>query len=63
MITAELGKTVFEIEDSTTPGVVKITRTNSDGAKEFFVPRTLIVKYTIQRLEKQLLPLLLKELL
>lgn len=47
-ITTSLGKTIFELEDSDTPNVLKITRSNSDGPREFFVPRELVLEYALQ---------------
>jgi hypothetical protein len=46
-VEASLGRTKFELEETPTPGVVKITRRNSDGEREFFVPVSLIIEYAI----------------
>lgn len=61
-IRSNLGNTVFEIEDSNTPGVLKIVRTNSDGVTEFFVPRGLVVGYAVQRAEEVFFPKILEAL-
>jgi hypothetical protein len=50
-VEASLGRTKFELEETPTPGVVKITRRNSDGEREFFVPVSLILDYAVERVQ------------
>ena len=57
--TAKLGNTSYELAKSS-PGILKITRANSDGITFFFVPKDLITEYALQRAEEALLPLLRK---
>ena len=45
---AMLGKTHFKIEDEPSPLSVKITRTNADGVKEFYIPKALVLSYARQ---------------
>lgn len=40
-----MGRTEYSIEDCYGSGNVKITRVNSDGTKEFYVPRDLILRF------------------
>jgi hypothetical protein len=49
-VQARLGKTHYELEETPTPGVVKITRFNSDGEREFFVPTVLIINYILEKM-------------
>lgn len=61
---ARLGSTAYELEDSTTPGVVKFIRIESTGKRtEFFCPRELIMNYAIQPIETALAILVRKALL
>jgi hypothetical protein len=60
-VAANLGKTLFEMEDSS-HGVLKITRTNSDGVAEFFVPVQLVLTYAVQRISDALPSMLLQVL-
>ena len=57
--TAKLGNTSYELAESS-PGILKITRANSDGVTFFFVPKDLITEYALRRAEEALLPLLRK---
>jgi len=45
---AMLGKSHFKIEDETSPFSVKVTRTNADGVKEFYMPKALVLNYAKQ---------------
>ena len=60
-VTAKLGKSVFQIDD-TGSNVSTITRWNSDGVTEFFVPRQLLVNFAIELAKEALVPLLQKVL-
>ncbi len=49
-VEARLGKTRYELEETATPGVVRVTRFNSDGEKQFFFPVALILEYAVEKM-------------
>ncbi len=50
MITANLGHTVFELDEDNPRGdIVCVVRKNSDGEKRFYVPRELFEQYAERR--------------
>ncbi len=57
---AELGNSKYMMEDSETPRVLRITRTNSDGTKEFFIPSDLVAEFVNVKLGSALGSLLKK---
>jgi hypothetical protein len=50
-VVAKLGHTTYSMEDDTTPGQVKITRTNERIA-ELWIPRALVVQYFAAKLSR-----------
>lgn len=57
MITARLGNTVYELEETNNPArVVKLTRTNFNGdVTHFYVPVSLLTDYLAERVLPDLL--------
>lgn len=45
MVTAKLGNTRYELRETQTPGVLCVTRHNSEGEATFYFPVTLVVGY------------------
>jgi len=46
---SKIGKTKYVLEETKTPRVLRVTRINGDGEKEFFFPKDLIVEYVAHK--------------
>jgi hypothetical protein len=58
-VEASLGRTRYVLSDEdTNPGVVKLTRVNSDGERDLWFPKELIAFFMAEKARRKLHPFL-----
>ena len=57
---AKLGRTRFVLEETPSPGVLRVTRFNRDGEATFFLPKELFEAYAVSLTGNALMGLLKK---
>lgn len=60
-LSVKIGKTKYELEETSTPHFLKLTK-SGPGEQTFFIPRSLVVDYVAKKGSPRLADIVMKEL-